>query len=136
MPGYSEVDWTKAECSGAPTSLFYVIEENKWLITTIGYEPTRRICGACPIWDKCLSYAMEHENYGMWGGLVTKERNALRRRDGSPLRETAITELTKYGISRKEIEAIADEYSSNERSVENEFTDDGEDDSVGDSRPR
>jgi len=79
---------------------------------------------------------MKHENYGMWGGLVTKERNALRRRDGSPLRETAITELTKYGISRKEIEAIADEYSSNERSVENEFTNDGEDDSVGDSRPR
>jgi hypothetical protein len=129
MPGYDEIDWAKAACEGAPTSLFYIIEEDKRVINLIGLEPTRRICGSCPIWKDCLSYAMAHESYGMWGGLITKERNALLKRDGSQLRENAIQELTKYGIERKEIEAIADEHTGDERSLANKPTDDREDDS-------
>jgi hypothetical protein len=136
MPGYDEVDWTKAECVGSPTTLFFIIEEDRKVVEYIGYETTRRICGKCPIWDKCLDYAMKNENYGMWGGLTTKERNALRGAKDSLLRTKAIQELTKYGISKKEIEAIADEYSSDERSVAYELAYYGEDDSISDSRPR
>ena len=130
MPGYDEINWEEAACEGAPTNLFYIIEEDKRVINIIGLEPTRRICGSCPIWKACLSYAMQNESYGMWGGLISKERNALRKRDGAQLRENAIRELTKYGIERKEIEAIADEHTDNERSVANEFTYYGEDDSL------
>ena len=130
MPGYDEINWEKAACEGAPTNLFYIIEEDKRVINLIGLEPTRRICGSCPIWKECLSYAMQNESYGMWGGLISKERNALRKRDGAQLRENAIKELTKYGIKRTEIEAIADEYTDNERSVAHKLTYDREDDSV------
>jgi hypothetical protein len=130
MPGYDEINWEEAACEGAPTNLFYIIEEDKRVINLIGLEPTRRICGSCPIWKACLSYAMQNESYGMWGGLISKERNALKKRDGAQLRENAIRELTKYGIERREIEAIADEHTDNERSVENEFTYYGENDSL------
>ena len=129
MPRYDEVNWDDAACEGAPTSLFYIIEEDKRVINLIGLEPTRRICGSCPIWKECLRYAMQNETYGMWGGLISKERAALKRRDGSTYRENTIRELTKYGIQRKEIEAIADEHSNNERSMANQSTNDGEDDS-------
>lgn len=129
MPGYDEINWEEAACEGAPTNLFYIIEEDKRVINLIGLEPTRRICGSCPIWKACLSYAMQNESYGMWGGLISKERNALKKRDGAQLRENAIRELTKYGIERREIEAIADEHTDNERSVAHEFTYYREDDS-------
>lgn len=130
MSGYDEINWKEAACEGAPTNLFYIIEEDRRVITMIGMEPTRRICGSCPIWNVCLDYALENESHGMWGGLTTKERNALRKQDGSQLRENAIRELVKYGIKREEIEAIANEHTDYERSVENKFAYYGEDDSL------
>jgi len=79
---------------------------------------------------------MRHENYGVWGGLLTKERNALKVRHTSPLRKKATEELQQFGISIEKIEAMANEYTSDERSVENEFTYYRKDDFVGNSRPR
>jgi len=129
MSGYDKVNWSKGACDGAPVSLFYILEENRAASNWLDTEAIRRVCGGCPIWKECLNYAMGSEDYGMWGGLLTKERSALKKRDGSQLRENAIRALTQYGISREEIEAIADEHSSDERSVENESTDNREDDS-------
>lgn len=119
MPRYDQVNWTKAACNGAPLSLFYILEENRLVSDYIDADVVRRICGGCPIWKECLSYAMGSEDYGMWGGLLTKERSALKRRDGSQFRESVIKALTQYGITREEIEAIVNEHSRNVRSVEN-----------------
>ena len=130
MPGYNEVNWRKGACDGAPLSLFYILEENRAASQWLDAEAIRRICGGCPIWKECLKYAMGSEDYGMWGGLLTKERNALKKRDGSQLRENAISGLTQYGISREEIEEIVDEHTSDERSVENKSADYREDDSI------
>jgi hypothetical protein len=136
VSGFREVDWGEAECAGAPLSLFFILEEDKRVIAMMGTEPVRRICGACPIWRACLSYAMKHEDYGMWGGLLTKERQALKQKEGSALKEKAIYELVKYGISRIEIEEIANEYSDYERSLANKLTDNRENDSPSNRRPR
>lgn len=133
MYRFSEINWNKGECNGAPLNLFYVLEENRKSADWLDSEAIRRICGGCSIWDKCLSYAMGNENYGMWGGLLTKERNALKLRDGSQLREESIAHLTKYGITREEIERIVDEHKSNERGLEDELTDNREDDSPSNS---
>lgn len=129
MPGYSEVNWKKGACEGAPVNLFYILEENRAASNWLDTEAIRRVCGGCQIWKECLNYAMGSEDYGMWGGLLTKERNALKKRDNSQLRENSIKALTQYGISREEIEAIADEHTSDERGMENKFTYYGEDDS-------
>jgi len=40
----------------------------------------KQICRECPVKDLCLDYALEaREEYGIWGGLTTKERNELIR---------------------------------------------------------
>ena len=114
MPGYSEINWDRAECKGAPTHLFYVIEEERSALQLIGADTLRRICGSCPILEDCLDYGMRNENYGMWGGLMTKERNALKSQHHSPLKQRATEELLMYGIPIEKIEGMADEYSSDE----------------------
>lgn len=47
------------------------------------YERARVVCATCPVAQRCLSYALEHEErHGMWGGLTPAEREDLlgRRR--------------------------------------------------------
>lgn len=40
----------------------------------------KQICRKCPVKDLCLDYAMAaKEEYGIWGGLTTKERYELAR---------------------------------------------------------
>lgn len=43
------------------------------------------VCGACPVRAACLAHALAHdEQWGMWGGLTTRERVAYRL--GLPVR--------------------------------------------------
>jgi hypothetical protein len=72
---------------------------------------------------------MTSENYGVWGGLLTKERNALKTKQDSPLRKKAVEELQQFGLSIEQIEAITHEYQNYERSLANKLTNDREDDS-------
>ena len=40
----------------------------------------KKICGDCPLRFMCLDYAMTaREQYGIWGGLTTRERNDIHR---------------------------------------------------------
>jgi len=40
----------------------------------------KQICALCPVRDLCLEYALEaKEEYGIWGGLTTRERQELIR---------------------------------------------------------
>ena len=44
----------------------------------------RAICWNCPVRDDCLAYALDaDEEYGIWGGLDPRERQNLRRRQGT-----------------------------------------------------
>lgn len=130
MPRYDEINWADAACEGAPTNLFYIVEEDRSVLQLISADSLRRICATCPIWNKCLAYAMSNETYGVWGGLLSKERSALKKNDGSQLQENSIRELTKFGIHREEIEAITNEYQDYERGLANKLTNDREDDTA------
>jgi WhiB family redox-sensing transcriptional regulator len=38
----------------------------------------KRICGSCPVREKCLAYAVENgERFGIWGGASERERRKL-----------------------------------------------------------
>ena len=39
-----------------------------------------KICLDCPIRIECLSYALYHEAFGIWGGATERERKTIRRR--------------------------------------------------------
>jgi len=39
----------------------------------------KKFCEECPVRQQCLEYALKvNEQYGVWGGLTAKERQALR----------------------------------------------------------
>jgi WhiB family redox-sensing transcriptional regulator len=40
----------------------------------------REICGGCAVRTQCLDYAVETDEFGIWGGLDQDERRNLRRR--------------------------------------------------------
>ena len=42
-------------------------------------EPARMICARCPVRDKYLAWALEYEDYGIWGGLTERVRKALKK---------------------------------------------------------
>lgn len=57
-------------CKGADPSLF----DGETLMAVI---EAKRICGACPIQNYCLQWALKHEEAGVWGGTTPSERRAL-----------------------------------------------------------
>jgi len=42
-------------------------------------EKAKKICSACKIKFDCLSYALYHEMFGIWGGATERERRIMRR---------------------------------------------------------
>lgn len=41
----------------------------------------KAICAKCPVRAACLAFAVEHVEYGVWGGTSDKQRTALRRKE-------------------------------------------------------
>jgi len=101
-----KVNWQKARCLGIHTDVFFperdVIQfrQDKPLI--------RRICFSCPIWEQCLEVAFAAEDFGIWGGLTEKERNAvLAKRPSEVLSELEVG-LEGYGLTLDQIKKIAE----------------------------
>ncbi len=49
------------------------------------YEQTERAkaaCRTCPVKDECLSWALSHAEFGVWGGMSEEERRAVKRHGG------------------------------------------------------
>lgn len=79
-------------CRGLPPSIFYpnifdaagneIIDDGQGVgDTSQYYEQARAICGACPVKEECLDYALrERERYGMFGGLTPIERLRIERK--------------------------------------------------------
>jgi len=105
MPKYGEIDWDQAECKGSIyTDLFYTVEEQRSILQYEYINALRSVCARCPLWATCLTYAMEHEDYGVWGGMTSVERVAMRDPSRYPnQRLRAVEELALYGITYEQI---------------------------------
>ena len=42
-------------------------------------QTAKQICATCEIKIECLSYALYHEMFGIWGGTSERERHRMRR---------------------------------------------------------
>ena len=122
MPRYDKINWEKAACRGAPTNLFYIVEENRKVLEWIDVGVVRKICLACPIWSKCLEYALQHERDGVWGGLTGNERRALIKGEPSTIVNKARTELARFGVSWEQLQEVIDEHTRNVGGLENPTT--------------
>lgn len=72
-------DWMKkAACIIEGEPEWWFPERDGTLQTAQAATMAIRICNTCPVQRKCLAYADEHHEQGIWGGL-TEHQRALRR---------------------------------------------------------
>lgn len=105
MPQYSEINWEKAACRDSIyTDAFYAVEEERSIVAYEYINALRQICLACPIWKQCLTYAMEHEIYGVWGGMTSTERYSFKHPEKFPNQQNrALFAFEEVGISYEQI---------------------------------
>lgn len=74
--GVSE-DWmSRAACGGVDPELFFPANESAQTAVK-----AQEVCAECPVNGMCLRYALKHQvQYGIWGGLITRDRNQVRHR--------------------------------------------------------
>jgi WhiB family redox-sensing transcriptional regulator len=72
-----EQSWAQsAECAKPGKPLMFPHEGD-----ADGVKLARDVCNVCPVRQQCLDEALaRNESFGIWGGLTTDERRALRRK--------------------------------------------------------
>ena len=53
------------------------------------------ICGMCQVRNECLTYALHHEKYGIWGGKTEAQRDRLRKE-----RNIKLVQISPFGGQR------------------------------------
>jgi len=101
-PDYTEVDLERAACKNLPTDFFYKIED-RGVSKLIDVDVFRFTCAPCPIWRQCLGYATHHENYGVWGGMTSEERQAITSPKRSSVKDKVFRDFGRYGITKEMI---------------------------------
>lgn len=48
--------------------------------TSFEVQMAKSICGSCIHKTECAQWGIEHEYFGVWGGLTERERGPIRRR--------------------------------------------------------
>lgn len=72
----------RAACRGTGTGRFFPSEGSSLM-------QARRVCGRCPVYDECLSYALAHPSLkGIWAGTSERRRRKLRVATGLAVTET------------------------------------------------
>lgn len=69
---------TEASCKNEDPDIFFPD-----MATTHGQKIAQfaiKICETCPVRAKCARYGIQHERYGVWGGMTEGERNRYRRK--------------------------------------------------------
>ena len=55
----------------------------------------RLYCGACPIYDACLTEALTNDVHGTWAGTSARQRDAIRARTGQRPRSMATRDAAR-----------------------------------------
>ena len=63
----------EANCQGIDTEEFFPEKGGR-------NELAQRICRRCPVTDKCLQWALDRDELGVWGGTTEHERRQMKRR--------------------------------------------------------
>lgn len=80
---------SRAACRGMDTALFFPAQGGE-------VAGVVAVCEGCPVRSECLEHAMEHEHFGVWGGMSGKQRLRLRRQRGGERRRTNSLAQARY----------------------------------------
>lgn len=72
-------DFASAACRTADPDLFFTPAAEFMAAYEARVTKAKAVCAECPARDACLNWALEHSEYGIWGGLTEDERRALLR---------------------------------------------------------
>lgn len=89
--GYGADWWGRGACSGMGAEVFFPeIQETygrRGRPPIVAAEkPALAVCAGCDVRADCLQWALEHEDYGVWGGMTAIQRRLLRERAGGRTR--------------------------------------------------
>lgn len=89
-------DWReRALCKGKDTNIFYPEINAKGGKRQIA--DVKAICKICPVSSDCLTFAINNdEQFGIWGGLLPKERAKIKKGHSVITREVASVFVRKY----------------------------------------
>lgn len=73
-----------AACAGTDPEQFFP-DDSLEPVTARAVATT--YCHACPVREACLQEALRTRSTGVWAGTTTRQRDALRRRYGTGVRE-------------------------------------------------
>lgn len=81
-------------------------------------KAAKAICAACPVASICFNYALNNEEYGVWGGYSAKERSNLRSGKLVSPEDRRVSEILRQRFSQGvKIAEIAAEFKVTERTV-------------------
>ena len=68
-------------------------------LTVVNYQSAevalaKTVCNSCVHKSECGQWGLEHERYGIWGGLGERERNDIRRRLNIIVEEVGVVNFT------------------------------------------
>lgn len=70
-------------CHSAP-DIYFVDDDNPSHLVLQKYA--KSLCTDCPVLNLCADYALTNgEAHGVWGGMDSRDRNAIRRKLNSPV---------------------------------------------------
>lgn len=96
-------DWqADADCHGLTDLFFYAAVGRKAGDKNAeALSVARQVCADCRVREQCLRYAIDNdEQYGIWGGLTTRERNIVAASSRSH-REGTIADLRTLRKKRR-----------------------------------
>lgn len=126
MPAHVQLPYTTLEvtpvpvqvqlyglCGGEETDLFFREDVRS-------QQKALAICAQCPLQKACLEYAIDSEEYGVWGGTTESQRAALRGKAKlvTPEQRTAAARLRETIIKAElTVKQIAQAHQVTERTV-------------------
>ncbi len=79
MHDYPNFDGTQA-CTNPP------LDAARAYAGAVGADPApaQQLCDPCPFRTDCLTFALNTDTHGVWGGLTEDQREQLRTRNATP----------------------------------------------------
>lgn len=76
-------------CAQAAPEIFFSEEEedeNGKVISSVykNEQAAKALCAQCPVRVKCLMFALEQNDIGIWGGTTERERRSIKRSKKDP----------------------------------------------------